>query len=84
MKLTDILEWQKLNATHALGGSSNIGDTLNSFKANASFVWDHKATDLLKSEPAVARADYLVERDGFEPEISLAVLPNTQSELPFG
>ena len=26
----------------------------------------------------------LVERDGFEPEISLAVLPNTQSELPFG
>ena len=31
-----------------------------------------------------ARADYLVERDGFEPEISLAVLPNTQSELPFG
>ena len=25
----------------------------------------------------------MVERDGFEPEISLAVLPNTQSELPF-
>ena len=23
-------------------------------------------------------------RDGFEPEISLAVLPNAQSELPFG
>jgi hypothetical protein len=23
------------------------------------------------------RADYLVERDGFEPEISLAVLPNS-------
>ena len=31
----------------------------------------------------VARADFLVEH-GFEPEISLAVLPNTQSELPFG
>ena len=41
VKLTDILEWQKLNATSALGGSSNIRDTLNSFKANASFVWDH-------------------------------------------
>ena len=26
----------------------------------------------------------MVERDGFEPEISLAVLPNTQSKLPFG
>ena len=26
----------------------------------------------------------VAERDGFEPGISLAVLPNTQSELPFG
>ena len=25
---------------------------------------------------------YLAERDGFEPEISLAVLPSTQSETP--
>ena len=41
VKLSDILEWQKLNATYGLGGSSNIGNTLNSFKANASFVWDH-------------------------------------------
>ena len=41
VKLTDILEWQKLNATYALGGSSNVHNTLNSFKANASFVWDH-------------------------------------------
>jgi hypothetical protein len=41
VKLTDIMEWQKLNATYALGGSSNISNTLNSFKANASFVWDH-------------------------------------------
>ena len=41
VKLTDILEWQKLNATYGLGGSSNINNTLNSFKANASFVWDH-------------------------------------------
>src|SRR5208282_4055612 len=28
------------------------------------------------------RADFLVERDGFEPEISLTVLPRTQSETP--
>ncbi len=28
------------------------------------------------------RADYLVERDGFEPPICLAVLPRTQSETP--
>ena len=41
VKLTDIMEWQKLNATYALGGSSNLSNTLNSFKANASFVWDH-------------------------------------------
>ena len=41
VKLTDIVEWQKLNATYALGGSSNLSNTLNSFKANASFVWDH-------------------------------------------
>ncbi len=41
VKLTDIIEWQKLNATYALGGSSNLSNTLNSFKANASFVWDH-------------------------------------------
>jgi len=41
VKLTDILEWQKLNATYGLGGSTNLDNTLNSFKANASFVWDH-------------------------------------------
>jgi len=41
VKLTDILEWQRLNATQALGGASNLDNTLNSFKANASFVWDH-------------------------------------------
>ena len=41
VKLTDIMEWQRLNATYALGGASNLNNTLNSFKANASFVWDH-------------------------------------------
>ena len=41
VKLTDIMEWQQLNATYGLGGSSNIDNHLNSFKANASFVWDH-------------------------------------------
>ncbi len=41
VKLTDIIEWQKLNATYGLGNSSNLSNTLNSFKANASFVWDH-------------------------------------------
>ena len=42
-------------------------------------------SDFTRKETAAARADFLVvERDGFEPEISLAVLPNTQSELPFG
>jgi hypothetical protein len=29
-----------------------------------------------------AHADYLVERDGLEPEVSLAVLPTAQSETP--
>ncbi len=42
-------------------------------------------SDFTRREIAAARADFLVvERDGVEPEISLAVLPNTQSELPFG
>jgi len=41
VKLTDIVEWQRLNATYAIGGASNLNNTLNSFKANASFVWDH-------------------------------------------
>ena len=41
IKLTDIMEWQKLNATYALGGASNLSNTLNTFKANATFVWDH-------------------------------------------
>jgi len=30
-----------LNSSFAQGISSNLSNTLNSFKANASFVWDH-------------------------------------------
>jgi hypothetical protein len=41
VKLTDIMEWQRLNSSFAQGLSSNLSDTLNSFKANATFVWDH-------------------------------------------
>jgi hypothetical protein len=41
VKLTDIMEWQRLNSTFGQGLSSNLSNTLNSFKANASFVWDH-------------------------------------------
>jgi hypothetical protein len=43
VKLTDILEYQRLNASSnpAVGFASNATDRLNSFKANASFVWDH-------------------------------------------
>jgi hypothetical protein len=43
VKLTDILEYQRLNASSnpAVGFASNTNDRLNSFKANASFVWDH-------------------------------------------
>jgi len=40
VKLTDILEYQKLNASSIISGT-NSSDRLNSFKANASFVWDH-------------------------------------------
>ena len=35
------MEWQRLNSSFAQGVSSNLSNTLNSFKANASFVWDH-------------------------------------------
>jgi hypothetical protein len=41
LKLTDIMEWQRLNSSFAQGISSNLSNKLNSFKANASFVWDH-------------------------------------------
>jgi hypothetical protein len=41
VKLSDIIEYQNLNSTFSQGGSSNLNDRLNSFKANASFVWDH-------------------------------------------
>ena len=41
VKLTDIIEKQTLNSTFFTGGSQNAVDHLNSFKANASFVWDH-------------------------------------------
>jgi hypothetical protein len=41
VKLTDILEYQRLSASVANGFASNTNDRLNSFKANASFVWDH-------------------------------------------
>ena len=41
LKLTDIMEWQRLNSSFAQGNSSNLDNRLNSFKANASFVWDH-------------------------------------------
>jgi len=41
VKLTDIIEFQRLNSSFAQGNSSNLDNRLNSFKANASFVWDH-------------------------------------------
>jgi hypothetical protein len=41
VKLTDIVELQRLSASAANGFASNTNDRLNSFKANASFVWDH-------------------------------------------
>jgi hypothetical protein len=41
VKLTDIIERQSLNASAFLQNASNVSNWLNSFKANASFVWDH-------------------------------------------
>jgi hypothetical protein len=41
VKLSDIVEYQRFNASYNLGGASNLNDRLNSFKANATFVWDH-------------------------------------------
>ena len=41
IKLTDILEWQRLNGSYFLQNASNVSNTLNSFKANVSLVWDH-------------------------------------------
>jgi hypothetical protein len=41
VKLSDIIEYQNLNSTIFQGGSTNLNNRLNSFKANATFVWDH-------------------------------------------
>jgi len=41
VKLSDIIEHQKLNSSFSQGISSNLSNHLNSFKANATFVWDH-------------------------------------------
>jgi hypothetical protein len=41
VKVTDIIEHQNLNASHFLQNASNVNNWLNSFKANASFVWNH-------------------------------------------
>jgi len=41
VKLADIIESQRLNASYFLQNASNRNNWLNSFKANASFVWDH-------------------------------------------
>jgi len=43
LKLSDIIELQRLNASSnpVVGLASNLNDRLNSFKANATFVWDH-------------------------------------------
>jgi hypothetical protein len=41
VKLSDVMEFQKFNASVATLGASNVNDKLNSFKANATFVWDH-------------------------------------------
>jgi len=44
----------------------------------------HGAGDVYAGKDEPYLFGRVAERDGFEPEISLAVLPNTQSELPFG
>ena len=41
VKVSDVFERQRLNATYATGGSDSIKNRLNSFKGNVSFVWDH-------------------------------------------
>ncbi len=41
LKVSDIIEYQNLNSTYSQTLSSNLNDRLNSFKANATFVWDH-------------------------------------------
>jgi hypothetical protein len=40
-RVTEIHESQTLNSTFAQGGSSNLYNTLNSFKASVEYVYDH-------------------------------------------
>ena len=41
VKVSDIIEYQNLNSTFSQAASANLNNRLNSFKANATFVWDH-------------------------------------------
>jgi hypothetical protein len=40
-RVTDIHETQKLNSTYLQGGSANLYNNLNSFKASLEYVYDH-------------------------------------------
>jgi hypothetical protein len=41
LKLTDILEYQRLNSSFAQGAAANLNNRLNSFKISGSWVYDH-------------------------------------------
>ena len=56
VKLADIMEWQQLNATYFRAGSSNLNNTLNSFKANASSVWITHTASASAISTSTARA----------------------------
>jgi hypothetical protein len=67
VKLTDIIEHQNLNASHFLQNASNVNDWLNSFKANASFVWNHTYSVGLGYFNVSGSRDCFLYGSGFNP-----------------
>ena len=41
IKAMDTMQWMTLNNSFAYGSASNINNSLNTFKINGTFVWDH-------------------------------------------
>jgi hypothetical protein len=41
LKVSDIIETQKLNSSFFQGSATSVSNHMNSFKANGTFVWDH-------------------------------------------
>lgn len=61
---TYIHETQKLNATFATAGSSNLNDALNTFRADATFIFKREYSGSLGYFSTAGKSDHLLYNDG--------------------